>query len=68
MANFAYNNAKNVNISYISFKLNSKYYSYIFYKDNLGSYSKSKTTEEPSFKLQDLMTIYQENFYYVQKL
>ena len=29
---FAYNNTKNINTSYIIFKLNYKYYFYIFYK------------------------------------
>ena len=32
MAEFAYNNAKNVKIGYILFKFNCRYYSHIFYK------------------------------------
>lgn len=42
MAEFAYNNANNANISQIFLKLNCGYYFYIFYKKNLNPYSKLK--------------------------
>ena len=42
MTKFAYNNAKNINIGHIFFEFNCKYYLYIFYKENLNSYLKSK--------------------------
>ena len=34
MAKFTYNNTKHINISYILFKLNYKYYFYIVLKEN----------------------------------
>ena len=68
MMKFAYNNAKNASISHTSFKLNYRYHLYISYKKNLNLHSKSKTTEELSSELQKLMIIYQQNFYYIQKL
>ena len=65
---FVYNNVKNASISYIFFKINYKYHPYIFYKKNLNLRSKLKTTKELSFKLQNLIAIYQPNFYHAQKL
>ena len=36
MAKFIYNNIKNINIKHILFKINNKYYLYIFYKNNIN--------------------------------
>ena len=58
MAEFTYNNAKNTSIGYIPFKLNYRYYSCIFYKENLDLHSKSRIAKKLFFKLQKLMTIY----------
>ena len=68
MAEFAYNNAKNANIGYTSFKLNYKYHLYIFYKEDLNSHSKLKTTKKPFFELQNLIIVCYQNLYYAQKL
>ena len=57
MAKFAYNNAKNASISYTFFKLNCGYYSRVFYEKDLDLRSKSRTTEELFFELEELMTI-----------
>ena len=59
MAEFAYNNAKNASISYISFKLNYRYYPHVFYEEEkiFNPYLKSKFVEELSVKLQKLIII-----------
>ena len=67
MAEFAYNNAKNASTSYTLFKLNYGYYSYIFYKKDFDPCLKLKTVEKLFFELQNLITIYQQNFYHIQK-
>ena len=51
IAEIAYNNVKNASTSHTSFKLNYEYYPRVFYKEDLHLCSKSKTTEELSFKL-----------------
>ena len=51
MVEFAYNNAKNINIGYTPFKLNNKYYFYISYKKKLILCSKSKIAKKLSFEL-----------------
>ena len=42
IAKFVYNVLKNTNIKYIFFKLNFRYNLYIFYKNNINFFSKSK--------------------------
>ena len=51
MAKFAYNNAKNISIGHMSFKLNCGYHFCIFYKENLNSYSKLRIAEKLFSKL-----------------
>ena len=68
MAEFAYNNAKNISTSYTFFKLNCRYYPHIFYKEDLDPCSKLKTVEKLFFELQNLMAICQQNLYHVQEL
>ena len=48
---FAYNNAKNANISHTFFELNYRYYPYVYYKKDLDFHSKLKTKEKLSSKL-----------------
>ena len=57
MAEFAYNNAKNANIGFISFELNCGYHPQVSYKEDLDPRSKSRTAEKLSSKLQELMTV-----------
>ena len=68
MIEFAYNHIKNVSISHILFKLNCKYYSYIFYKNDFNLYLNSKTAKKQFFKLQNFMAIYQQNPHHTQEL
>ena len=57
MAEFAYNNAKNASTGHTLFELNCRYYPWVSYKENLNLHLKSKTAEELSFKLWNLMAI-----------
>ena len=50
MVEFAYNNAKNASIGYISFELNGGYHPCVFYKKDLDLRSKSRTMKELSSK------------------
>ena len=68
MAEFTYNNTKNASTGHTLFEFNYGYYLCISYKKNLDTRSKSKTAEELSFKLQNLMTVSQQNFYHAQEL
>ena len=68
MAEFAYNNAKNVSFGHTFFELNCGYYPCVSYKEDLDPRSKLKTAEELSSKLQNLMAIYQQNLYHAQEL
>ena len=68
IAEFAYNNAKNANTGRTLFELNCGYHPCVSYKEDLDPYSKSKIMEELSSELQNLMAVYQQNFYHAQKL
>ena len=50
------------------FEFHCRYHFWVSYKKDLNSYLKSKTAKDLSFKLQNLMTICYQNFYYAQKL
>ena len=68
MAEFTYNNTKNANTGYIAFELNCGYDSRVSYEENLDSCSKSRIAKKLSSELQELITIYQQNFHHTQKL
>ena len=68
MAEFAYNNAKNASIGHILFELNCGYHPRVSYKEDLDPRSKSKTVEELSFELQNLMAVCQQNLHHAQEL
>ena len=68
MAEFAYNNAKNPSNGHTPFKLNCRYHSWVFYKVNIDPLSNSKLADKLSAKLQELMTVCQENLHHTQKL
>ena len=57
MAEFTYNNAKNVSTSHTSFKLNCSYYPRMFYKDEINPHFKPKSTDELSVELRELMIV-----------
>ena len=70
MAEFAYNNAKNDSTGYTPFELNYGYHLCVSYEEEeiLDPRSKSKTAEELSSKLQELMTVCQQNLRHAQEL
>ena len=68
MAEFAYNNAKNVSSGHTLFKLNCEYHLWMSYKDNVDPRSKYKWADKLSTKLRELVIVYKENLYYAQKL
>ena len=68
MAEFTYNNAKNASTGYTAFKLNCEYYPRVSNKEDLDLCLQSRTAEELSSKLWELMTVCQQNFYHAQKL
>ena len=67
MTELTYNNAKNVSIGYTSFKLNYGYHLRLLYKEEVNSHSKSKSIDELSAELRELMIICQKNLCYAQK-
>ena len=68
MAEFAYNNVKNASTGFMPFELNCKYHSRVSYKEDFNPRSQSKTAEELSFKLQNLMAACQQNLHHAQEL
>ena len=68
MAEFAYNNAKNASTGYTPFELNCGYHPRVSYKEDLDPRSKSRTAEELSSELRELMTVCQQNLHHAQKL
>ena len=68
MAKFAYTNAKNSSISHTPSKLNCGYHPCVSFKENADPRSQSKSVDMLSAKLQDLMTVCQENLHHTQKL
>ena len=68
MAEFAYNNVKNASTGFMPFELNYGYHSRVSYKKNLDPRSQSKTAEELSSKLRNLMAACQQNLYHAQEL
>ena len=68
MAEFAYNNAKNASTDFTPLELDYGYHPRISYKEDLDLRSQSKTTEELSSELQNLMAACQQNLHHAQKL
>ena len=68
MAEFAYNNAKNASTDHTPFEFNYGYHPQVSYKEDIDPRSKSKSADELSAELQELMTICQKNIYHAQKL
>ena len=64
MAEFAYNNVKNASTDFTPFKLNCGYHLWISYKENLDPRSQSKTAEELSSELRNMMAACQQNLYH----
>ena len=68
MAKFAYNIAKNSSTGHTPFELNCGYYPYVSFEKDTNSRSQLKSADKLSAELQNLMTVYQENFQHAQKL
>ena len=67
MAKFTYNNAKNASTSHTLFELNCGYHPRMSYKEEVNSRSKSKSVDELSAELRELMIVCQENLHHVQE-
>ena len=68
IAEFAYNNAKNASTGHTSFELNCGYHPRVSYEEDLDLRSKSKTAEELSSELRNLMAVCQQNLHHAQEL
>ena len=68
MAEFAYNNTKNVSTDYTLFELNYSYHPRMSYEEDVDSRSQFKLADELSAELRELMIVYQENLYHAQEL
>ena len=68
IAEFTYNIAKNASISHTPFELNCGYHPRVSYKKDLDPHSKSKTAEELSSELRNLMAVCQQNLHHAQEL
>ena len=58
MVEFAYNNAKNVNISYIFFEFNCNFYLYISFEEDIDLCLKFCLAKKWDKKLKNLILIY----------
>ena len=67
MAEFAYKNAKNASTSHTPFELKCGYHPRMSYKEDVNPCSQSKSANELSAELRELMIICQENLYHAQK-
>ena len=68
MADFAYNNGKNLNTGHIFFELNCGYYPCVFFKKNTNPRFQLKSANKLSAELQDPITVCRENSYHAQEL
>ena len=68
MAEFAYNNAKNVSIGHILFKINCGYHPRVSFEENVDPHSKSRFANKLAKELKELIEIYYQNLLYAQKL
>ena len=68
MAEFAYNNAKNASTGRTLFELNCGYHPRVSFKKGTDPCFQSKTAEELSSELRELMSVCQENIHHAQEL
>ena len=68
MAEFAYNNAKNISTGYTSFELNCGFHPRVSYKEDVDPRSRSKTADQLATELQTLMSVCRENLQHAQEL
>ena len=68
MAEFAYNNAKNLNTGHNPFELNCGYHLCVSFEEDTNPCSQLKSADKLSVELRDLMTVCRENLHHAQKL
>ena len=68
MAKFAYNNAKNASTGHTPFELNCGYHPRMSYEEDVDPRSQSKSADELSAELRELMIVCQENLHHAQEL
>ena len=68
MAEFAYNNAKNASTDHTPFELNCSYHPCVSFEEDTDLCSWSKTADQLSTELQELMTVCRKNLYHAQEL
>ena len=68
IAEFAYNNAKNLSTGPTLFELNCGYHPHVFFEEDTNFRSQSKSADKLLAELQDLMTVYQKKLYHAQEL
>lgn len=68
IAQFAYNNAKNVSTNHTPFELNYGYHPRVSYKKDFDFCSKSKAVDKLAGKLKNLMILCWKKLYYAQKV
>ena len=68
MVEFAYNNTKNASTGHTPFELNCGYHPRISYKDDVNPQFKSKSVDELSAELRELMIVCQEKLHQAQEL
>ena len=68
MAELAYNNARNASTGHIPFELNCGYHPRMSYEEDVDPCSQSKSADELSAELRELMIVYQKNLHHAQEL
>ena len=68
MEKFAYNNSKNISTGHTPFKLNYGYHPRMLYKEEVNPRSHSKSADELSEELRELIVVCCENLYHTPEL
>ena len=68
MAKFAYNNAKNASTGHTPFELNCGFHPRMSYEEDVDPRSQSKSADELSAELRELMIVCRENLHHAQRL
>ena len=67
MAEFVYNNSKNASICHTPFELNLGYYLWMSYEEKVDPRSQSKSADELSEELGELIVVCRKNLYHAQE-